>query len=277
MTAAEAPELNESVGRDFAYIHENLEVPNWAPWLRFSEKELVTQSHIFPNGQFEIEDEVGLPVAILATNRIDWSGAIDDLPSWDDIAGENLTFEDTYQPQGNTIALMSMSVMADKKGQHLPERTVGMLKDYANEQGVDHIIGDFRPSGFSEYKRITGEVDFTKYVNLRRPEDNLPVDAWLRNVTRLGMHPLRVDNRAMVVPASIVEFEGYQQHYKPGAWRQITDENTIKQLVGQHQPGDDIAQISEVWECDETGTWYIDRQKGEAVYIESNMWGEISH
>ncbi|MDB5168987.1 MAG: hypothetical protein JWO41_343 [Candidatus Saccharibacteria bacterium] len=276
MAAAEAPELNESIDRNFAYIYANLEAPNWAPWLHFSEAELAAQSHVFLDGQFELEEE-DLPVAILATNRIDWNGVAADLPTWDDIAGVNMTFEDTYCPQGNTLALMSMSVMSDKKGQHLPERLIGLLKDYAVAQEVDHIIGDFRPSGFSEYKRITGDFDFTKYIGLTRPEDNLPVDAWLRNVTRLGMQPLRVDNRAMVIPVSIDEFESYQQQYQPEQWRQITDENAIGQLMGQHQPKQDIEQISEVWECGETGSWYVNREAGAAVYVESNLWGEISH
>ncbi|MDQ3158556.1 MAG: hypothetical protein M3P98_00245 [bacterium] len=256
-----------------AVIYERLEEKNWAPWLRFGVKTIAAQQKIFPDGQIVIEDE-GSPVAMLSANRINWDGSADSLTTWDDIAGEDEDYHATYIADGNTFALMSMAIDDDVKGKRLPQQIIDKIIAYSNSEGIEHIIGDFRPSGFGKYKKETRKVDFTEYVDDTR-EDGLPVDPWLRSVTRNGMQRQRIDREAMVVPATVEEVDQWRQEYNSDDWWQVEDQESIDYLLEWHDVLSKIEQVDEVWECGETGTWYIDRKNGKAVYVESNVWGEI--
>ncbi|MCV7078157.1 hypothetical protein [Mycobacterium szulgai] len=257
-------------------LYSTLEVPNWAPWQRWgSAKELQRPHEIFPEGQFVAWDLEGAPAAALWTNRINWHGDISSLESWDTVAGNDWTFEDTYEPDGNTIVLMAISVRTDQRGQKLPARLIALLRDYAKRSGrIQHIISDFRPSDFSDYKQTTAEYDFNNYVYHRR-RDGLPWDRWLRSITRLGMEQLRVDYRAMVIPATTGQVDAYRAIHKPSQWYRVADTDAVRTLISQHQPEQDIQRVDEVWECGETGSWYLNTQTGRAVYVESNLWGRL--
>jgi hypothetical protein len=267
-----------------------LESATWAPWLAYTPDQLAGQRQIFRPGQFEIYDDSQNLQAILSTNRINWSGEGVELPSWNSVAGQYLTYEDTYDPGGNTLALMSISVNPISRGRNLYRDLVWRAQDYARVHQVEHLIGDFRPSGFGAFKRNTGNFNFGEYCQrtrmngrpaepgLRFPKlkrDNQPMDPWLRAIKRLGMKELATDPRAMVVPAPASEMDAYMRSYKPEDWWKVTDPEQISYLLGWHQPHHDLEQVEEVWECGETGTWYVDRGNDQAVYIESNIWGEL--
>lgn len=256
------------------YIHSNLEVPNWAPWLAFSLENLVDHSMVYPEGQFDISDEVGVPIGVLSANRINWSGDADELPHWDDVAGEGVSYRDTYQHYGNALSFMSMSVDPNTKGQRVSSRLVDQAIEYAKHDGIEHIIGDFRPSDFGSYKRDTQRFDFGEYSKLQRADGQL-YDGWLRAISRRGMVPLKVDHRAMVANASRTEFEGYMESYRPEDWWQVDDPEVIDYLLDWYEISLDLDNVDEVWECGEAGTWFVDNNAGEAVYVESNLWGEI--
>jgi hypothetical protein len=257
-----------------AEVYERIEKPNWAPWLRVDQARLVDRMMVFPDGHMTLKNEEDIPVGFLSTNRISWDGNPDTLSTWDGVAGENGNFQDTCVPDGNTICLMSMGAAAGFKGQRVAEEMVTGIQKIAREKGVEHIIGDFRPSGFGQYKHMTGNYNFTDYVSQKR-FDGRPLDPWLRNVSYLGMEPLKVDNRAMVVPASLDELLVYMTEYKPDAWYEVEDPAGQKTLIEQQQPELNLRKITNIFECEETGTWYVDVENREAVYIESNYWGEI--
>jgi hypothetical protein len=253
-----------------------LEAPNWAPWLRFSAEQLARQAQVFPEGQIILHDQDTHDLAAaLSSNRIDWDGDSTHLPTWDEIAGEEQTFEGTFRPDGNTFALMSMSVNGAVKGRGLSGRVFDRIKEYAKAEGLEHIIGDFRPSNFGAHKQQTGHFDFTAYCESTR-EDGQPYDGWLRAVSRQGAQFHQPDPRAMVVEATADEVAAWSEAYNPEKWWEVTDPEQVSYLLKWHQPLHDIERVSRIIECGETGTWYIDDVNNKAVYIESNLWGEIA-
>ena len=268
-------DLDPQFGQQPEVIFRNLEEPNWAPWLRFAPEDLALHRMVFPDGQITRYDELGTPIASLDTNRVNWSGRAADLTTWDDVAGVEEGYVSAYQAEGNTIALLSMSVHPNVKKSGVATSLISEIVERAvATDGVEHVIGDFRPSGFGDYKRETGDFDFTAYATSTRA-DGLPVDGWLRSVKRLGGEFLSIDPRAMVIPASLEQVAEFATTYQPEKWWQVTDQTQIAKLIEQHQPTLDIASIDEVWECGETGTWFLDTTHGTAVYIESNVWGEL--
>jgi len=281
-----SPLEDEAVLKD---VHA-LESATWAPWLAYTKDQLARHRQVFGPGQFEVWDDKHNLNGILSTNRINWAGNAGDLPTWDEVAGEAVTYEETYVPDGNTLALMSISVDPATRGKGVYRDLILQAQDLARISQIERLVGDFRPSGFGAYKRNTGFFDFEEYCRTTRSEaepnylniklpalkkDDQPQDPWLRAVKRLGMTELAADPRAMVVPASTEELDNYRETYKPEDWWKVTDPEQISYLLGWHQPHQDIESVEEIWECGETGTWYVDRTHGAAVYIESNLWGEL--
>ncbi|HSX40359.1 MAG TPA: GNAT family N-acetyltransferase [Candidatus Saccharimonadales bacterium] len=238
---------------DAHLLFTQLEQPNWAPWLAASEETLAGRAFIFPQGQLMIKDREGKPLASLSMNRISWNGNLTSLPSWDEVAGEPTTYEKTYAQYGNTLVMMSMNVNPEHQGQGYARSLIAEAKQLGQTLGIEYIIGSFRPNEYGKHKLNFGKksATFKKYCELIRP-DGLPVDAWLRNLSRNGMKHLKVDKKAMVVPVTLKEFEEYKNSFNLNQWVEV-EPNT--------------------WECGEVGTWHVDVKNDTAVYIESNMWG----
>jgi hypothetical protein len=276
--AGDQPHFEPSAGRG-AEIFEVLEVPNWAPWLRFSAEELDAQSEVFPAGQILVCDQESRPLASLSTNRIDWDGVLEHLPTWDRVAGPTRTYRDTYAQNGNAIVLMSANVRRDARKTRLTDLLIDQIKRLAATEGIEHILSDFRPSEYGAYKLEAYKLEregtgFAAYCAWAR-QDGLPMDGWLRSLTRNGMQPLGVDSRAMVVRTTLEEFSRYRATYHLDRWYRLTDPNVISIRMSEHTPHLDLDDVDEKWECGETGTWYVDRSGGRALYVESNLWGRL--
>lgn len=235
-------------------IHRNLEEPNWASWLMASEESLAGRIDVYSEGQLMISDISGNPLASLSMNRIDWDGNPESLPSWDDVAGDPTTYEKTCDPDGNTLVLMSMNVHPDHKGEGLARKLINYVKEHAAIMRVNSVIGSFRPNEYGKHKAKFGvsALDFSSYCRWTREKDGLPEDEWLRNLTRNGMRPLKVDHRAMTVPIKLSDFYHLKENHNSQSWRQ----------VGKRE-----------WECGEVGRWVIDETNEIATYQESNLWG----
>lgn len=267
------------VSSEFAHpsgqeVYDNLESKNWAPWLQFSAQDFDAQRQTFPEGQMVIRDTGGELVAALSASRVEWDGQAQTAPSWDEVAGEDGSFGEQYVADGNTFVLMSMSANANFKRQGISGKVFENIRDYAQQQSLEHIIGDFRPSGFGAYKRRTGKLNFHEYIAQTR-EDGLPEDPWLRSVTRQGTEFLRPDDRAMVVTATADEVIEWSQAYNPEKWWQVANQEQKDYLMATHQPLLELEGVDRVLECGETGTWYLDELNNRAVYIESNVLGEV--
>jgi GNAT superfamily N-acetyltransferase len=266
--------MTATVTSDLASIvYAELEVPNWAPWLRFGPETLAAQAVTFPAGQIVLRDAAEDVVAALSANRIDWDGRVETLTTWDAVAGEDATYADTYEPDGNTFVLMSMNVAAHARGARWSSRVIDEVLAYAHAEGIEHVISDFRPSGFGAVKRDEHLFDMATYCAQLRA-DGLPRDPWLRALHRRGMQRLRLDPRAMAVRASADELDGWRRTYRPEQWWQVTATSAIDGLIEWFMP-QELDRIDEIWECGETGTWFCDRRSGEAIYLETNVWGEV--
>lgn len=179
------------------------------------------------------------------------------MPSWDDVAGDPTTYEKTYNPEGNALTLMSMNVRPDLQSRGLARKLIGSIQQVAKDMQVEHIIGSFRPNEFGKYKHKTPGCSFEEYCAMTR-DDGLPIDSWLRNLTRNGMKPLKIDHRAMVVDVPLADFYEIQMLHKPEMWQIVHSQDEIQ-----------------VVECGEVGNWHVDIGNQKATYIESNIWGTI--
>lgn len=236
-------------------IYQTLEVHNWAPWLAASEESLIGRSLVFPDGQLLIEAPNGEIIASVSTNRINWDGKVESLPNWDAVAGDPTTYEQTYIPDGNTLALMSMNVHPKYKKNGLATKLIKEVQEVAKALGIQQIVGSFRPSEYGTFKQTHDEVTFEEYISMKRDEDGLPIDAWIRSLVRSGMQPLKVDKQAMTVSGiDMATFVELQNTYHVGMWKKV-GENT--------------------WECGEVGQWTVDPHTQLATYVESNLWGII--
>jgi hypothetical protein len=267
------PIQSPSAGRG-AEIFDVLEVPGWAPWLRFSPQQLDAQAEVFPAGQILLCDDDSRPIASLSTNRIDWDGQVEHLPTWDDVAGRSRTYRETHDPRGNAMVLMSVSVRPDQRGSRLPQELIDRARAVAVGNGIEHLLSDFRPSGYGRHKARHGGVGFAEYCSLTRP-DGLPVDDWLRSLVRIGMEPLRVDRRAMVLETTVRDLRRFRRIYEPGKWYEVREPRRLDALIDEHAPHNELERVETVWECGETGTWYVDISAARALYIESNLWGQL--
>jgi GNAT superfamily N-acetyltransferase len=231
-----------------------LEEKTWAPWMRKPQKNFAIITKIFPNGQRKITNKSGQIVAMFSTNRINWDGDTESLPTWDLVAGGSIeqgNFSSTYISYGNTLDIMSISVDPDMQGKGLATILFNELINIAQELEVEHLIASFRPCGFGSFKVKSGLIAFDEYCKITT-EDGLPRDPWLRIATRYGMVPLRIERSAISVEVSLKQFEEWKETYNPENWTQNEKDQ---------------------WECGEAGVWTIKGNK--AKYVEPNLWGEI--
>lgn len=235
-------------------IYNQVEKKNWPPWLAAKPKILSGRAKIFPEGQLMIKSlKDNTILATLSTNRFNWDGIAEHLPNWDLVAGNPPDYSTTYQPQGNTLDLISMNVHPEYLGSGLAHLMIELIKEQAKALGITYLIGDFRPNEYGEFKSKENnwQVDFEEYCKKTRA-DGWPSDAWLRNLIRNGMVPLIVDRNAMTVHVSLDEFKQYRLSYLPEKWKEVD---------------------TGVWECGQVGQWKVNEK--EAVYQESNLWGQI--
>lgn len=237
-----------------AQIHA-LENKCWAPWLAASPDSMNGRANIFADGQLCVQAG-GALVATLSANRINWDGKPESLPTWDEVAGEPTDYGSTYQPDGNSVVLMSMNVDPASRGLQLPKMLISHLIDYASDQGIEHVVGSFRPSAYGKIvlEAVSKGEDlpsFATYCSSKDDQDN-PLDPWLRALARNGMEPIAIDTKAMQVPISEEEFE----HLKQPSWQQ-TKINGVT-----------------TWCPNETGLFY-QQPDGSYLYKESNLWGKL--
>lgn len=248
----------QSLGTEGIKQIHAIEQKTWAPWLAAGYESLAGRADVNPLGQLAVVSTTGEVYASLSTNQIDWSGEIDALPSWDDVAGEPTDYSQTYVADGNTTVLMSMNVHPNMQGQLLPSKLVHAVVSAAQASGhAQCVIGSFRPSEFSEVTLANPDADFAEYVGMVRA-DGLPVDKWLRVLTRMGMTQLAVDEHAMKVYMEMGEF-----HELKDSMELETSQPWIRSKAS--------GPMAKYW-CGETGFFY-ELRKGGYAYKESNVWG----
>ncbi|WP_433204752.1 hypothetical protein ACQP1G_16585 [Nocardia sp. CA-107356] len=124
----------------------------------------------FPAGQLCLADEDGQLLAVLTLNRINWDDDPASLQTWDDIAGLDGTYKDTYIPDGNTLCMMAMNIAPKGRGMNLSGLLVKQLLDLAERENIEHIIGAFRPNGYANAV-IEAHHAVTPVRGLQREDD----------------------------------------------------------------------------------------------------------
>lgn len=248
---------------DIGKIYE-LEKKCWVPWLEASYSSLKWRACIFPAGQIALiskEPKEAIISASLSLNQMYWDGDVDSLPSWDAVAWDPTTYEQTYDPNGNALVLMSMNVHEKYHWAHA--HLLAATKKLAIEKDIPYIIGSFRPNKFWAYIDNLWQQYGTDYFTdmdldqlfeeyIQKESEWKSLDQWLGILKKkYGMKPLKIDTSAMIVSVTSAEFHEYKKidAEKWIIWHNIKDN---------------------IWSCWQTGFWYLDGDG--AVYQESNVW-----
>jgi GNAT superfamily N-acetyltransferase len=249
--------------------YERLEKQSWPLWLQFSRSALAEHVRRFPREQFFALDDRGL-VGALSANLISWDGDPTTLGTWDALAGERQDYTDTHDSGGNTLVLMSMSIATRARANGVARRLLEAARQSVRDRELTHLVGDFRPSGYGGFK-LRDDRDFLTYIGLD-DERGVPLDPWLRAVSRIGMQRLRVDEQAMVVDVDVREFERLRDLSGPADWMRTE----VARDGDLHAAALSFPVIGcEYWESGQTGTWYVSRATGRAAYVECGVWGSI--
>jgi GNAT superfamily N-acetyltransferase len=159
------------------------------------------------------------------------------------------------QAGANAVFLIAISVDPEYRKHKLPTLLIGSAKKAAQRLGFDYVASPFRPNAYGAYKaeRKLAHSDalFAEYCGLTNA-DGLPLDPWLRNVVRHGARLVKPAPRSLEIKGSLAKFDRLRKSFRPQDW---------------YSPAPDV------WECGETGTWYVDRARHLAMSIESNCWG----
>lgn len=157
----------------------------------------------------------------------------------------------------NTVVLTALFAGSEFRGQNIPTRLFKSIKDEVKKLGYQWLISPFRPSQYGRYKRKSELLHnpdvFADYCYKKR-EDGLPVDGWLRSLTRNGMVMLKPEVNSFSLSKPLSRFREFKSCHKPGQWYKPA-------------PG--------VWECGETQTWYVDDEKEVVCSMEPDLWGMI--
>jgi hypothetical protein len=255
----------------------------WLPMLRFNAK-----AACFPEFYRQISTESGDVCGTLQMTPAYWGGEVNGLNNleyydeWHDLSKVDLIkvvfsyvlFHKLLKSKNifnkfvmsvrakklkkcNTTILTAMFVNNEFRGQRIPTRLIEAAKQQTKQLGFKSLISPFRPSQYGEYKEKNNikhsHKAFEEY-SYSTNEEGFPVDAWLRALTKNGMSILRPEVRSFSVSKSIQCFELFKTLHKANDW---------------YEDGVDI------WECGETQTWYLNRNRNEAYSIEPNVWGQI--
>ncbi|MFM0515356.1 hypothetical protein [Paraburkholderia sp. RL17-373-BIF-A] len=227
--------------------------------MRATVKVLARRAEVFPEGQLVVHEEFrGLrkPIASLSLQRFNYDGDPSDLPTWQALSGTDGTFADTYCPDGNALAMMSIGILPELHKQGLANRLIDAALVLACELDVEHLMGSYRPSQLGAYmvENVDGSPEF--YIQARRA-DGLPLDPWLRALTRKGMELIRYDAEAMKIEVPLRQFNEYR--LTPGM------RSRVRHLA--------TSDAGEIWLCGATGHFEINDRS--VVYREANVWGKI--
>lgn len=157
----------------------------------------------------------------------------------------------------NTIVLAAIIIDPSVRGQQIPVQMFAGIRRSAAALGYRHIISPFRPSAYGDYKAAKAAAHspalFDEYCNARTAE-GLPLDPWLRALTRNGVRLLHPEPRSMRQTGSLETFERLRETFRPDRW---------------------YSPAADVWECGLTPTWYVDRARREVTSVEPNYWGVL--
>ena len=196
----------------------------------------------FPDFQVALLDG-GRVAARGASIPLHWEGSDGDLPEegWDFVLRQGVADLDAGRKPTTSCALWIV-VAKDFLGRGLSARVVEGLRDCAAANGFRTLYAPVRPTKKAEYPLIP----MTDYVTWTLDDGVTPFDPWLRVHWRAGGQLLHVCSRSMVIPGSIVEWEGWTGMPMP--------------VSGQYVVPGALNPV------------HVDHEADSAVYVEPNVW-----
>jgi predicted GNAT family acetyltransferase len=239
---------------DIARLSREVESKSWAPFLAAPEQVLRERSRVNPEGQIALVASDGTILAGLSTNRVMLNSDLSTLTTWNDVVGKRHTYEETYNPNGNAIVLISINIPPEHRGQGFAELMIDEALKLPSRLGILDFIGSFfRPLQYGSHKLDSGQDDFTAYckMEVERKGKMVPRDPWLRILKSKGANFIKPVSDAVTLFLPLEEFRELKATFNPSIWRSINGK----------------------WECGECGSWTENETLKIATYTEPNIFG----
>ena len=237
-TLAERPEL----ARHNRRLHVN------GAWPRFLEDTAfnplfneVVRGRDFTDFQLGLWDGRGRVIAVGDTVPFRWDGTAGDLPHRiAEVVSRGIEDRRKQRPP-NALSALAAVVDPRLRGKGLSTRVIQEMGRIAARHGFRALVAPVRPTLKGRYPLVPME----EYVRWRAPGGG-PFDPWLRVHWRLGARVVKIAQRAMVVEASLAQWEEWTgldfpvtgSYVVPGAFNPVR----------------------------------IDRARKRGVYVEPNVW-----
>jgi GNAT superfamily N-acetyltransferase len=228
-----------------ATIFEEVKVPSWPAFML---KDPVANelwhylAEDFAEYQFVFRDDAGKTVAVGHTLPFHWEGSWGDLPDtgWDGIFQK--VVDDYLKGRApNMLTAIEATVAPAHRGGGLSRRVIGEMREIARARGFQALVAPVRPSLKSRYPTTPIE----RYVGWKS-DDGLPFDPWLRTHARLGAKIVKIAPESMRIPGTVAEWEEWTAMRFPESGEYV--------IPGALVPV------------------RVDRERGEGLYVEPNVW-----
>ena len=238
VTLKERPDLKEDIDN----LHS-------LGWVKFMGKDPVAIKYwakllsLFPEFQFILLDNKGLPIACGNSIPFYWNGAGKSLPSgWGGVLEQGMSdYEKGIHP--NTVSALAIVIHPEFQGKGLSKVMVKEMGNLVKRNRIHQMVAPVRPSLKSKYPLIP----MTEYVRWKG-KDGTPFDPWIRTHCNAGASILSVAERSMVIPGTVDQWENWTEMEFPASGRYVINQGLVPLEINK-----------------ETNT---------GVYIEPNVWIE---
>jgi len=188
--------------------------------------------------QFVLVDEREALVAQGHMIPCRWDGTADGLPDGIDAVMEQGA---SLAGEPNAASALAAEIRPRHQGRGLARVMIETMVAICRQHGLAHLIAPVRPSQKERYPLIGIE----RYAAWTRP-DGLPLDPWIRVHVRAGGRILRPAPRSLRISAPVTDWEAWTGLPLPGS--------------GEYVFPHGLAPLS------------VDRERGEGLYFEPNVW-----
>jgi hypothetical protein len=132
---------------------------------------------------------------------------------WDEAVERSLVDE-----QATVVSALQINIRPDRRSAGLSAVALAEMRRIAADHGFAELVAPVRPTWKPRYP-LTPIERYARWVR----DDGLPFDPWLRVHVRAGGVIDGVCHRAMTVPGSVAEWEGWTGLQFPDSGRYVVD------------------------------------------------------
>jgi len=155
-----------------------------------------------------------LPAAVVRAVRLRWDGTPGDAPA----AGAVEAVGRAGEAQGDTLAVLDVTVAFGERGRGLGSAVLAHLDDRRRDAGLERLLVLLRPHAKASYPLIP----FARYAAFRTA-DGAPFDPWFRAAWRQGFRPVRSVDRSLVARAGLDAWRRWLDVEVPGSGPFLVD------------------------------------------------------